>query len=450
MRQLILTLTPLIILALAIPRATFAQSLVGFWEAEDTATATVGTDGTLINGAGFAPGRFGQGFSLDGSNGQFVEIPGGGGLNNVTEGTISMWVQWNGTQDSGFGGTAGAVLARQSNGVFSDNIIGLNNTDPDVGNLIWQPYGSPAPVVITGGTPPGDGNFRHVAVTFSDGHHALYLDGVLQGTATTEGSTNDALAVPLTIGAWAGDGAAFSTSVVDDVAIFSRELSIGQIQALASGSDRPLDVIDPIEGVTATGSSFLFGGPPAFDRSPANTVDGVGRGTEVPDGAAGEGNGMWLTEGIGFNAGNDTDPQITFDLGEVTAIGEMVVYNYNEILPGRTDLLNRGVQEAEILISDDGINFTSLGTEMFQIAPGNGSNPGRVVDLDVMARFVQLDIISNFNGADYTTGVTGADFGFVGLNEVEFFAPTRVIPEPGTFTVLTVALMGLSTRRRRK
>ncbi len=437
-----------LLVALGSQAEVFAQSLVGFWEGEGDATATVGTDGMLVNGAGFAPGQFGQGFSFSGASQQSVNVPGGGGLDGLSEGTISMWVQWNGTQDAACcGGTAGNVLARQSNGIFSNNVIGLNSTNPNAGGLTWQPYNAGGPV-ITGGTPVGDGTFRHVAVTFSNGHHALYLDGALQGTAATAGTMNASASVPLAIGAWIGDGGGFSTSVVDDVAVFNRELAISDIQALAGGGTRPQDIVDPISGVTATASSELGGG---FSRPAANTVDGVGRGTIIPDGLPGEGNGMWLSEGIGFAGGNDTDPEITFDLGSATDIGQMVVYNYNETLPGRPELLGRGVDEAEILVSLDGMNFDSLGMFSFAIAPGDGTNPGQVVDLDVTAQYVRLDVISNHNGTVFPDPTGFSDAGFVGLNEVVFFEPTgagTVIPEPATLTLLGLSLVGLSVRRR--
>jgi len=413
-----------------------AQSLVGYWEASGTPDATVGTDGTLQDGAGFAPGKFGQGFSFGGPS-DYVSVPGGGGLNAATEGTVSMWVKWSGSQDPACcGGTAGNVLARQQNGSFSNNILGLDNTDPGAGRLTWQPY-NPGGPVITGATAVGDGTMRHVAVSFSDGYHALYLDGVLQGTSNQTGSLANNPATPLAIGAWNGDGGGYSTSVVDDVAIWNREVSINQIQSLANEANGALGIRDPFSGVTATASSYLGGG---FNRQPGNTVDGVGRGTTSPDGNPGQGNGMWLSSG----GSTDSDPQITFDLGSVKGIGDMLLYNYNEV----NQFTGRGVNQAEVLISNDGSFFTSLGVESFDEAPGNGTNPGQVVPLNTNARFVRLDILSNYNGSQFPNGLNGVDSDYVGLNEVEFFA----VPEPTTsliWSLLAGLTVGLGWRRRK-
>ncbi len=197
----------------------------------------------------------------------------------------------------------------------------------------------------------------------------------------------------------------------------------------------------PLSGVRAVASSQLA--PPynySFNRPAANTVDGVGKTTTAPDGNPGSGSGMWLSAGIGFPSSNvsDTNPQITFDLGLPYALDALVLYNYNE--PGA--FTNRGVQQAEILISFDESfsDARSLGVFTFNKAPGNASNPGQTALLGgLVARYVRLDILSNYNGARYHDGVYGADYGFVGLNEVQFLG-TLSIPEPGTMVLLGIGL----------
>ncbi len=231
-----LCLAGALLLALAGPAHA---TLISWWPLDGDATAAVGTSGTLVNAPTATTDRFGNAAralafaSTSGTSGSYVSVAGGGGLNGLGTGTISMWVRWAGTQDAG-NSNFGHVLARQSNTVFSNNVIGINNADPASGRLTWQPYSAAAPV-ITGTTAAGNSTWRHVLVTFTSGSHALYLDGASQGTSATAGTMNNNPAIPLTIGAWIGDGQGYSTSSIDDVAVWDNVLAANQITALRNG-----------------------------------------------------------------------------------------------------------------------------------------------------------------------------------------------------------------------
>lgn len=166
--------------------------------------------------------------SFDGVN-EYVSVPGGGGLNNASQGTIEMWVRWSGTQDEAFNGF-GPVLARQWNGVESNNVIALTTSDPSTAVVTWRPYtiGSPA---LTSATVIGDGVWRHIAITFTSGDHRMYVDGVLEDTSTTTGSMFNNSGMPLTIGAWIGDGDGYSTSRIDEVRIWSTVRTADEIRS---------------------------------------------------------------------------------------------------------------------------------------------------------------------------------------------------------------------------
>ena len=166
-------------------------------------------------------------------------------------------------------------------------------------------------------------------------------------------------------------------------------------------------------------SELAFNGP--FNRRASMTVDGsglnavTGTHSNVPD------NTMWLTTtsnsiccggteygGIITNAANpaDTDPEITWDLGARYNLSTMRVWNYNEV-----NLTNRGVQNANLLVSDDGVTYTNLGPIVLNQAPGNTAvDFSQTVNMNVSARFVKLDILSNYGDGN----------GFVGLSEVRF------------------------------
>jgi hypothetical protein len=118
----------------------------------------------------------------------------------------------------------------------------------------------------------------------------------------------------------------------------------------------------------------------------------------------------------------------------------MRFWNYNEILtsdPLRdAELLGRGVATADILVSNNGIDFSTLiPGQAFQQAPGDQLvDFSESVALNTDARYVRLNVLSNHG-----------DAGFVGISEVQFFA----VPEPGVFALLSVVLAGAVWRRRR-
>jgi hypothetical protein len=159
-----------------------AAALVSYWPFNGNATATRGTNGTFSGAVTATTDRnnaAGAALAFSGAS-QYVNVAGGGGLNGATAGTISMWAKWNGTsQDADCCGSWGAILARQGNGFFSDDIIALNGANPATARIVWRQSGGPAPVLITGTTAVGN-TWHHVAITFSPTGSTLYVDGVFR------------------------------------------------------------------------------------------------------------------------------------------------------------------------------------------------------------------------------------------------------------------------------
>ena len=205
-----------------------------------------------------------------------------------------------------------------------------------------------------------------------------------------------------------------------------------------------------ITGETATASSALGPTNTAFNRIPAYAVDDSGltagdnfaltpdqTHTDVPDFF------MWLSGGTCCGSTQDFDPTFTVDLGALYGLSGMRVFNYNEgngFAAGRF----RGVNQTNVLISQDGVNYTSITPVTpltIPIASGTPSETGTYFDLPtlaggpVSARFVQFDILSNHGG----------DNAFYGLSELQFDA----VPEPASAGLLAFAGLGLIARRRR-
>ena len=227
--------------------------LVSYWPFDGNADAVRGTGGTPVGGPTPTTDRngvAGGALAFVGTSQQYVQMDGGGGLDGASQGTISLWVKWTGTQDADCCGSFGAVMARQSNGQFSDDIIALSSANLASAKVVWRQSAGPA--VITGKTSVTNGVWRHVAVTFSSKGSQLFLDGNLQGTGT--GAPNNSNpGVPLSIGAWIGDGGGFSTTSIDDVAIWDRPLSTEQIRQLATQAKQPLDFAAPESAIYFAG-----------------------------------------------------------------------------------------------------------------------------------------------------------------------------------------------------
>ena len=425
--------------------------LVGYWPLDGDATATVGTDGVLVNGPTATTdrnGAAGGGLAFDGSSSQYVSVAGGGGLNNISTATVSMWVQWNGMQDDGFRSRHGAVLGRQKNSTFSDNILCLYSTsNPDSSNINWETRLDSG---MGSGVAPGDGTWRHVAVTVSPGGgEVLYVDGVQEATRGAVGGFRNDAAIPLTIGAWIGDGGSYSTSRIDDVAIWNEVLSATDIADLADQTATPLNVgvggvpADLIAGVTIEDfSSELSTG---FNRLAIHTVDGSGlsggQHGNIPNDT------MWETHGT-YRQPNDPlpGPYITFDLEGNYDLDRFHVWNYNEVDAGLSTV---GVNALEISVaSSEGGSFTSLGNFTFAKADGSTTYAGETIDLSAYtaadnARLVRFDIVSSHGGGN----------SLVGLSEVQFFgdAPRGgVIPEPITMLAVGLGIAGLGRYVRRR
>ncbi len=201
--------------------------------------------------------------------------------------------------------------------------------------------------------------------------------------------------------------------------------------ALAPGESRELPIPATIQSVSSNIKDF--------NRDAVYAVSGVGLGGTAH--SRSPGGTMWLNQGTFGNVPPeqfDTDPFIVFDVGAETSLDRIVIWNYNEALPGRDDLLNRGVKTADILVAGDDLVFTPLITaQELAIAPGTDDvDFGQAIDLaGVTARYIKLDYLTNFGNGE----------NFVGLSEVQFYA----VPEPGTLTLLAASSLLLLARRRK-
>ena len=130
-------------LAVATLACVVRADLVGYWPLDGDARAAVGAHGKIIGGAAAAADRKRQprgALAFDGAKRQHVAIPGGGGLDGLVTGTVSLWVRWRASDQGAGAGDAvfGAVLGRQKDGRWSSNLIGLTGPDPATARVRWR------------------------------------------------------------------------------------------------------------------------------------------------------------------------------------------------------------------------------------------------------------------------------------------------------------------------
>lgn len=74
--------------------------------------------------------------------------------------------------------------------------------------------------------------WHFVALTFTPGLAELYVDGNLDGSAFSGVGTHPDASIPLTLGAWSGDGHTYSGSAMHDFRVYDEVLTQQQVQAL--------------------------------------------------------------------------------------------------------------------------------------------------------------------------------------------------------------------------
>lgn len=198
--------------------ASPTADLVSWWRAEGTATDSQdGNTGTLQNGLTFATGRVGQAFSLDGVN-DHVAIPFATNLNLAPTGafTLAAWVQ------------------PQPRGQFQAVVV----KSPTSGIWDWGLYVDPTGHVVSGrngnltvssSTVVQAGQWIHAAVTYSNGTWQLYINGVLESTATGVLITQSTGG--LAIGRTGDANSGYSQGLIDEVRLYSRVLTPGELAA---------------------------------------------------------------------------------------------------------------------------------------------------------------------------------------------------------------------------
>lgn len=206
------------------------RPLVGEWHLDSGSGSTAvdlsssGNDGT-INGATWTSGRHGQALSFDGSN-DYVDVS--SSTLKLHEFTVSAWIyrESESSWDS--------ILTSDDGNGNRNWFFGGNSGDPCIHYMVDDQGDSNEGINCGGSIPLND--WTHVVATHSgyDGTMKLYVDGSLAATHDFTGAVKRTSTA--SIGAnkdgskWAFDGK------IDEVMVFSRDISAQEVQNLYNGA----------------------------------------------------------------------------------------------------------------------------------------------------------------------------------------------------------------------
>ena len=207
----------------AVTPVPLPSGAVAWWRAENDARDAVGGhDGTLENGAGFAAGEVGQGFSFDGVD-DFVQVPVTTGLpvGNAPR-TIELWFC---TTKDLTTSTESSLI--QYGTTSNDRMFGLITSGNAPGRLYFFGYNNN----LAGTTVLEPNQWYHGAVTYDGARLNLYLNGQLEASKAADLDTlideNG-----LTIGYRPDASGARWTGLLDELTIYNRALTAEEVQAL--------------------------------------------------------------------------------------------------------------------------------------------------------------------------------------------------------------------------
>jgi hypothetical protein len=179
--------------------ASARADLVSRWEADGNANDSVGTNnGTLTNGVGFVPGKFGQAFSFNGVNttlsGQSVVVPDSSSLDLTRNWTLSAWVYT--TDLTGHVGGGQGVISKVGGGGGNNGYqFGLIDSATGSAQAFMQfnaaGEGWPAHAVSGGAVSTNEWTF--LATSFDGTTLKLYVDGLPVNAVDVAGAPKDVI-----------------------------------------------------------------------------------------------------------------------------------------------------------------------------------------------------------------------------------------------------------------
>jgi len=215
-------------------------NLVAYWTFDEGAGTIAydsagGNDGNLINGPVWANGRIGGGLSFDGVN-DYIRVPDSPSLDVSNIFTFSFWVYADESISPG-----GCVISKDG----SSDTTGAYNVYAGSYSIGYE-TNNKFPTIGTSANALLPGTWNHVAITF-DSNASPYMRIYINGTEEASGSPPwpSILSTYLLIGRRGhSTDSYYFNSILDDVRIYNKALSVDEIQQLYLWAYNP----NPTEG----------------------------------------------------------------------------------------------------------------------------------------------------------------------------------------------------------
>ena len=205
------------------------QDLVSCWRAEGDGSDIVGTnDGALVNGVGFRPGKLGQAFSFDGVD-DYVD-DGDPGLSENYPFSVLAWFKPENTGGTIYG--EGSSSGRPRYQVYQ---IWLT---ADHTIAVYAQRSGSIQRLLESKMALNDGRFHHLAVVHqARDDHLLYVDGTLVDASDVDIGTRTVSEARIGSVQFrgSGQGEQFWKGLIDEVLIYRRPVSAGEIKAISGG-----------------------------------------------------------------------------------------------------------------------------------------------------------------------------------------------------------------------
>jgi hypothetical protein len=202
------------------------------WPADGSAIDTIGgQNGTLVNGVAFGPGKIGQAFVFSGTN-EYATFGATAGNFGSSDFTIDFWINTSSTRPED-------ILTKRLTCV-GGNFINVSTTSGRMRLELDQDATQANYVNITSTKAINDGTWHYIALLRIGVTASIYIDGVIDGMATTPNTISISNTGVLQMGTGPCVAANVSndfTGSLDQINLFTIALTEPQIQAtFASGS----------------------------------------------------------------------------------------------------------------------------------------------------------------------------------------------------------------------
>jgi len=251
---------------------TSPLGLVAWWRAEgDVADSFGNVPGALVGGAGFAEGRVGQAFNVNGDQGKLVQIPDAPVLNLTNTLTFEAWINVAAHSAN----DAVLVVGKDAPAGVRQYMIGLVNVG---GKWVFRAHLGLTSgfMVMDGAAAVSPGGWYHVALTYDGSQFRSFVNGTIDASMSATGaivtSTSPLLIGGFGVGPWNFNGR------VDEVSLYNRALSPAEIQSIinAGTAGKCSVTTNPPTGNCVTAPSGVVGWWPGEGNLNNNVATNTG------------------------------------------------------------------------------------------------------------------------------------------------------------------------------